>query len=176
MNSGTLTQHPLRVGIFDSVVDADVAVRELLAAGFTNDQITVICSEESIRRHFHEFEHQDPAGMHTPTAAITGGACGATIGGLAAIALASSVSLGGVALIAIGGLALWCGGVLGGLVGAMMTRGVEKELANFYDQAVEQGRILVAAEELDPTRRSHLDRAGEIFARHGIVPIPLDEG
>ena len=121
MNTAALTQHPLRVGIFDSVVDADVAVRELLKAGFSSEQITVICSEESIRRHFKPFEHQDPAGMHTPTAALTGGACGATLGGLGAIALASTVSLGGVALLAVGGLALWCGGVLGGLVGAMMT-------------------------------------------------------
>src|SRR5947208_3210814 len=92
------TELPFRVGGFDTVTDADGAVDDLLAAGFTTDQITVVCSEESVKRHFARFEHQDPAGTETPGAAIAGGVCGAALGGLAAVA--GAFTLGGAALLA----------------------------------------------------------------------------
>ena len=59
-------QCPIRAGIFDSLRQADEAVDELLTAGFTKDQITVICSEPAAQRHFEQFEHQDPAGTDAP--------------------------------------------------------------------------------------------------------------
>jgi len=167
------SERPIRVGIFDSLAEADAVVNELLAAGFTKETVTVVCSEEAVKRHFAEFEHQDPAGTHTPAAAVTGGIFGATLGGLAAIA---GVATGGVSLLMGGGLAIWTGGVVGGLVGAMMTRGVEKELANFYNQAVTEGKILIAAEQEDPSRHALLEKADEIFARHGVHPVELPEG
>jgi hypothetical protein len=174
MDKNARPARPIRAGVFDSVPDADRAVAELLAAGFTTEQITVICSAETVQRHFKQYEHQDPAGKHTPAAALAGGAIGATLGGLAAVV--GVAATGGVALFAAGGLALWTGGVVGGLVGAMMTRGVEKELANFYDQEVCCGRILVAAEEEDPNRQDKLAKAEAIFAEHGIRNLPLREG
>ncbi len=167
------SQRPIRVGLFGSLTEADAVVNELLAAGFTRDKITVVCSEDAVKRHFASFEHQDPAGTYTSTAAVTGGIFGATLGGLAAIA---GLATGGVALLFAGGLALWTGGVVGGLVGAMMTRGVEKELADFYSQAVTEGKILVAAEQEDPARHAMLDQADVIFARHGVHPVELPEG
>jgi hypothetical protein len=176
MEKTTISARPIRAAVFDTVTEADAVVADLLAAGFTEEQITVICSAEAVQRHFQQFEHQDPAGSKTPAAALAGGACGAAIGALAAVALASAATLGGVVLLAAGGIALWGGGVVGGLVGAMMTRGVEKELANYYDQAVTAGKILVAVEAEDPPRHALLDRAVKIFAEHGAEPVPLEEG
>jgi len=174
MDQTTLVARPIRVGVFDSLQVADQAVAELLAAGFTKEQVTVVCSAEIVQRHFQQFEHQDPAGTNTPAATLAGGAIGAALGGLAAVA--GAMTFGGAALLVAGGLALWGGGVVGGLVGAMMTRGVEKELANFYNQALEQGQILVAAEQHDPRSKASLERAAEIFATHGVDPLPLREG
>lgn len=167
------SERPIRVGIFDSLAEADAVVNEMLAAGFTKDTVTVVCSKEAVKRHFAQFEHQDPAGTHTSAAAVTGGIFGATLGGLAAVA---GIATGGIGLLMAGGLAIWSGGVVGGLVGAMMTRGVEKELANFYNQAVTEGKILIAAEQEDPSRHAMLQRADEIFARHGVHPVELPEG
>jgi hypothetical protein len=151
-------------------------VAELLAAGFTPEQVTVVCSEVAVQQHFKQFEHQDPAGTKTPAAALTGGACGAALGVLATVALASIPTLGGAALLAAGGIALWGGGVVGGLVGAMMTRGLEKELANYYDQAVTRGKILVAAEQENPSLQAMLARAAEVFQKHGVDSLPMREG
>lgn len=164
----------LEVGIFDSIDDARRAVRQLLDAGFSKEQITVICSDDTKERYFSEFEHQHSAGTYTPTAAIAGGTIGALLGGLTVVA--SAIATGSLALWAAGPITAWAGGVAGGLVGAMMTRGVEKELANFYQQAVVAGQILVAAEIHDPDRSTMLAKAAQILAETGAKPLPLPEG
>ena len=161
------------IGIFDSIKRADRAVSNLLDAGFSSAQITVMCSNAAVETHFERYEHQDPSGTYTPAAAIAGGAIGAALGGLAAIA---GVASGGVALLAAGGLTAWTGGVVGGLVGAMVTRGFEKELANYYDQAVVNGKILVAAEDNTPDRHEHLLVAEGILRAAGAEPLALPEG
>jgi hypothetical protein len=174
MHHSTELQRPIRVGVFSNPEDAQQAVQQLLQAGFTREQLTVICSDRTVQRHFEAFHHQDPAGKHTPAAAVAGGTIGAILGGTTALALGAAT--GGVTLLAAGGLALGAGGVVGSLIGAMMTRGMEKELANYYDQAVSQGRILVAAEAQGDKTRASLDRAEAILADAGAQPIPLEEG
>ena len=79
-------------------------------------------------------------------------------------------------MIAAGGIALWGGGVVGGLVGAMMTRGVEKELANYYDQAVVAGKLLVAAEAYGSTAAKRLADAQRILHEAGAEPVALEKG
>jgi hypothetical protein len=75
-----------------------------------------------------------------------------------------------------GGIAAWAGGVLGGFVGAMMTRGVEKEAANFYEQALRKGEILVVAEAHGERATQSLAKAEEALAKAGAKPLPLPEG
>jgi hypothetical protein len=164
----------VEAGIFDAIEDARQAVRGLLDAGFSTDQITVVCSDETKEKYFQEFDHQEPAGTYTATAAIAGGTIGALLGGLTVAV--SAVATGGVALWAAGPITAWFGGVAGGLVGAMMTRGVEKELANFYQQAVISGRILVAAEDHTANAPSMLAKAEKVLANAGAQPMPLPEG
>jgi hypothetical protein len=167
---------PMEVGVFATVEDARQAIRGLIDAGFTKDAITVICSDETKERYFQEFEHQDPAGTHTTKASILGGTIGALVGGLSVIAAA--IGTGSLALWAAGPITAWAGGVTGGLVGAMMTRGVEKELANFYQQAVMNGHILVAAEA--PTSATggqpSLTAAAGVLAKAGAKPMVMPEG
>jgi hypothetical protein len=164
---------PLRVGVFSEMADADQAVERLLAAGFTIEQITVICSDETRQRHFRQFEHQDPAGKHTPAAAAAGSAIGALVGG--ATGLAATLATGGVAILISSALAAWTGGVVGGLIGAMMTRGVEHELADYYDQAVAAGKILVAVDEHGPKAKGHLSSAEKILSDAGALPLAMRE-
>ena len=177
MKTEISTETPVRVGVFINVAAADRAVAGLQAAGFTAEQITVVTSELSVRDHFKPFEHQDPAGEKTPVAAAAGGAIGALLGG--AVAVAGIVGTGGLALVAAGPIALiaaGAGGVAGSLVGAMMTRGVEKELANFYNQEVTAGKILVAAEDHGPNQAERLLVAERVLAEAGTEPMPLREG
>src|SRR5262245_7378371 len=168
------TVQPIRVGIFSSVAAAERAVEGLLAAGFTSDEITVVCSDPQKERNFEQFHHQDPAGTSTPAKAIAGGAIGAALGGLTI--LAGAAATGGTALLAAGGAVAWTGGVLGGLIGAMMSRGGERELANFYDQEVQRGQLLVAVEDHGEDTKHRLSEADQILADAGANPMPLLEG
>jgi hypothetical protein len=174
MENASTMERPIRVGVYSTIRAADCAVDNLLKAGFTRDQISVICSDRATEDHFRAFEHEEPAGSHTAAAVTVGGAIGAALGGLTV--LAGIVTTGGLALLAAGGLAAWTGGVVGGLVGAMMTRGVEHEAANYYDQAVTAGKILVAAEDHSEAQRQTLARAESIFSECGAEPLALREG
>ena len=171
-------QHPIRAGVFSTVEETRDVISRLLAAGFTKDQITVICSDDTKERHFREFEHQEQAGSNTPAAMATGGAIGATLGSLATGAV--GIAIGGVPLIVAGGIGLMAGAVWGGFIGAMLTRGIEKEAANFYDQEVQAGKLLVTVENQgnipSSKGRPSLDEAERIFAEAGAQPIPLTEG
>jgi hypothetical protein len=164
---------PVRAAVFASTNAAERAVRELQAAGFSERDITVVCSDETKERSLRRFEHQQPAGTNTPAAAATGGVIGATLFGLTAIAASAT---GGIPLAIAGGWALLTGGVAGGFLGAMLTRGVEKEAANFYDQAVAAGKILVAVEVHGQAAERRLAQAGRILDQAGAEPLPLTEG
>jgi uncharacterized protein YcfJ len=167
-------EKPVRAGIFSTVAEADRAVTDLIAAGFTRDEISVICSDDAKEAHFRKFEHEQPAGAHTESAAVAGGAIGAILGGLAG--LAGVAATGGIGLLAAGAILASAGGLTGTFVGAMMTRGVEKEVADFYDQEVRRGKLLVSVEVHGPQAAARLARAAAILAQDGTQPFPLPEG
>jgi hypothetical protein len=174
MASTIIPNRPLEVGIFATVDEAARAILMLLDVDFSQSEITVVCSDETKERFFRQYERQKPAGTLSPKAAIAGGAVGALLGGFTIVATA--IATGSLALWAAGPIVAYTGGVAGGLVGAMMSRGVEKELANFYQQAVLDGAILVAVEHKGPDSESRLAEAAEVLASAGAKPLPLEEG
>jgi hypothetical protein len=168
---------PFRVGVFATVEQADKAVCALLAAGFTDKQISVVCSDVVKEQHFSRFEHEDPDGAHSGAAAAGGAAIGGLVGLLSMAAFVTGT--GGLGLAVVGPLFLGsagAGALAGGLIGAMTTRGLESELADFYDQAVVQGKILVAAEAHGDGAPARLARADEILAQAGAEPMALRQG
>ncbi|MGE3316720.1 MAG: hypothetical protein AB7O26_16505 [Planctomycetaceae bacterium] len=174
MRDNITANKPIRVGIFETVPETLEVTRRLMNAGFTTEQITVVSSDEVKERYFREFEHQDPAGTHTPAAAAVGGFVGAAATGLTVATAA--IATGGTALFALGPLIVGTGGIVGGLVGAMMTRGVEKEVADFYDQEVLEGKLLVAVEYHGPDEATKLATAERVISEAGAKPMPLPEG
>lgn len=167
----TKKERPVRVGVFGSVAAADAAVHGLAEAGFDRAHISVVCSDETKEHFFREYEHEKPAGTKTPGTALKGGIAGAIVGGLfTAIGL---VATGGLGLVVIGPLFVGHGAAFGTFIGAMMSRGVEREVANFYDQALRRGQILVAGESDDPEM---LLRAERVFEEAGAHPVKLPAG
>ena len=168
---------PIRAAIFTEIANTDKAVKRLLDSRFTNAEITVVCSDDTKERYFREYEHQDQAGRNVPVAAGIGGAVGMTLFGLTAVA--AGLVTGGAAFVVAGGTGMWTGTVVGGLVGAMMTRGFEQEIADFYDQAVVTGDILVAVEPSGDNAEANNERlltAESIFREAGAKPLPLSKG
>jgi hypothetical protein len=165
---------PVVVGIFATIDEAQRAVNELLQAGFQKRQISVVCSDQEKEAHFREFERQEPAGFYTGRAVTGGALAGAVLGVL--FALLVLMFAGQVEGLIAGLLLVPFGVVAGGFVGAMMTQGVEKEIANFYDQGVTPGNILVAAEDHSERADKTLPLAERIFDGDGVRPLELPEG
>ena len=166
------TKQPIEVGVFESYRAAEHAVAALAASGFPKEAISVICPTCSAEQ-FPRAERMDPAGAHTPGAAAAGGVVGGLLGGLAAVV--GIAVTGGMGLFAVGPLlgATATGGVAGAFVGAMLTRGFEPEIANFYDQALQKGQILVAADTRQGPGREAAEKA---LAGAGAMPLALRKG
>src|SRR5262245_58842150 len=94
------SDRPLRVGVFDILVQAEHAVTRLREAGFTDDQLAVACSDEHRQRHFPTVPKIDMPGSRTGPAIAAGGAVGAVVGGL--ILGVGTLMTGGSALLIAG--------------------------------------------------------------------------
>jgi hypothetical protein len=165
---------PFRVGVFDTVAHADRAVRNLLAAGFKKSQLAVMCSDKYKEDFFHNLPTPEQAGSHTAGGVMVGGVVGATIGGL--LLAATAVTTGGATLLAYGTVLIGGGAFAGSFTGAMMTRGFENEIVNYYDQAVQRGKILVAVEVEGKGKEPRLAEAERILEQAGVEPQALPEG
>ena len=174
MSTTTPSRHappPIRAAVFDDVTAADRAVANLLAAGFRAEQVSIICSDTAKRRHFAGLHEEQPSGSHTADATATGGTIGLLAGSL--VALTSVAATGGIGLFAAGSI-IGAGGITGSFVGAMMTRGIEREAADFYDQELRRGQILLVVE--DHSETPHLDDAEHAMHEAGAIPFTLHEG
>src|SRR5262245_44673722 len=87
----------VRVGFFDTVAKADRAIRDLLAAGFSKDELGVICPERFHDELRADVPRAQPPGTGAAKALIRGGVAGAALGGLALAAAAAAT--GGAALV-----------------------------------------------------------------------------
>jgi hypothetical protein len=164
----------VHVGVFAGMTQADRAVGELLKAGFSKEQITVIAPSAPAEK-YQDFHKRDPSGSHATVGAATGGAIGLVLGGLLAASIVASS--GGVGLVVIGPLlsASGAGALSGGFVGAMMSRGFDREVADFYDQALEKGQILVSVESGTGVSPADLKAADDIFVTAGAEQVTLQK-
>jgi hypothetical protein len=173
--AATTDRKPIRAGIFPTVDEADTAVRNLVHAGIPKEYISVVCSDESRERHFGTLAHSREGVSNTDKSILLeSGLIGGMLGGL--VSLVGIATTGGLGILAVGPIV--AGGVAGTLYGLFVGRGVEDELARFYDQAVTKGNILVAVEDEGEGEESaqRLAEAARILRESGAEPFALDEG
>lgn len=173
MATSTSTR-PVRVAVYETVAQAERVVHDLLAAGFTHDEVSVVCSDRHLAAHFPAVQTPAPAGANAPAGILAGGAVGAAIGGLALAA--SALMTGGASLLIAGGGMVAGGALVGSFTGLMATRGLEPEMVNYYDQAVQHGKILVAVEVPQEGNKARLADAARILEAPGGDAVKLPEG
>lgn len=162
-------KHSVLMASFRRLPDADRAIANLVAAGYAAEDVSVICPE-TVRLENQEVDQQDSEGDRSIPAAVAGGSIGAVLG--AVTAGVGIVATGGTGLLIAGPLlgAAAAGGISGTFISTMMSRGLEPDLADYYDQELQQGRILVSVEEEDGERRAAAVRA---FREAGAEPESL---
>ena len=142
-------------GIYKSSAQAERAVDRILAAGFSNNDISVLLPDTQSSKEFaHEKNTKAPEG--TVTGVTTGGIVGGTLGLLAGIGTLAIPGLGpfiaaGPIMASLAGLGV--GGAVGGLIGALVGMGIPEYEAKRYEGRVKTGGVLLSV---------HCDSSDEI--------------
>jgi hypothetical protein len=133
-------------GIYKTPMAAERAVDRLIAAGFSNNDISVLLPDSQSSKEFaHEKNTKTPEGTTTGVAA--GGVIGGTLGLLAGIGSLAIPGLGpfiaaGPIMAALAGLGV--GGAVGGLIGALVGMGIPEYEAKRYEGRVKNGGVLLS--------------------------------
>jgi hypothetical protein len=151
--------------IAKSEEQADRIVSDLLGAGFSDGDISVLFPDKRGTRDFaHEKGTKMPEGA--AAGAATGGVVGGTLGLLAGIGTLAIPGLGpfiaaGPIMAALSGAA--AGAAAGGLTGALVGLGIPEYEAKQYESKVKGGNLLISVHTDDRAQRS---RAKEICERN----------
>ena len=157
-------------GIYHNRVQAERSVDDLLAAGFSNDDISVLFPDNQGSRDFaHEKNTQAPEG--TTAGVTTGGAIGGTLGLLAGFGVLAVPGVGpllaaGPIMAALAGLGV--GGAVGGLIGALVGMGIPEYEAKRYEGHIKEGGVLLSV-HCDSSDR--ITRAKDLLRHTGAQDI-----
>jgi hypothetical protein len=153
---------------------AIMIVERLRAAGFSNNDISVLCPDKTGTKDFaHEQHTKAPEGA--ATGAGTGGLLGGAVGWLVGIGALAIPGLGpfiaaGPIMAALSGAA--AGAALGGLTGALIGMGIPEYEAKRYEGKLQEGNLLISVHADTSTER---DRAKAIFEEVGAEDISYTE-
>jgi hypothetical protein len=133
-------------GIYSTNSAAERAVDQLVAAGFSNQDVSVLMSDRQGAKDFAA-EKNTKAPEGATTGAGVGGAVGGTLGLLAGIGALAIPGVGpliaaGPIMGALAGLGV--GGTVGGLVGALIGLGIPEYEAKRYEGRVKDGGVLLS--------------------------------
>ena len=157
-------------GIYKSGTQAELAVDRIIAAGFSNNDISVLLPDSQSSKEFaHEKNTKAPEG--TTTGVTTGGVVGGTLGLLAGIGALAIPGVGpliaaGPIMAALAGMGV--GGTIGGITGALVGFGIPEYEAKRYEGRVQKGGILLSV-HCDTS--DEITRAKEILKSTGAEDI-----
>jgi hypothetical protein len=161
-------------GLVDSEVQAERIVDSFKAAGFSNNDISVLFPDKSGTRDFaHEQHTKAPEGA--ATGAGTGGVLGGALGWLVGIGALAIPGVGpfiaaGPIMAALAGASV--GAAVGGLSGALIGLGIPEYEAKQYEGKIKQGNMLISVHS---ENSDEVKRAKDIFERAGAHDISYTE-
>ncbi|HEX5831997.1 MAG TPA: hypothetical protein VFY16_13535 [Gemmatimonadaceae bacterium] len=147
-------QPGLLTGTFRDRASAERAYDALISRGYTKDEVNILMSDTTRRRHFSmdAARGETELGSKAAEGAVTGAAVGGVAGALAGLLVAAgAVALPGLGLIIAGPLAgalmgLGAGGATGGLIGALIGAGIPEERAKVYESDIKGGGIVMGVQ------------------------------
>ena len=143
-----------------SDAQADQIVRTLQAAGFNDNDISVLFSDAATSRDFaHEKHTKAPEGATTGVGAggVLGGALGWMVGiGSLAIPGVGPFIAAGPIMAALGGAAI--GAAVGGITGALIGMGIPEYEAKRFEGKVKNGNVLLSVHTEDGNEVSRVEK------------------
>jgi uncharacterized protein YjbJ (UPF0337 family) len=158
----------LVTGMYNSPEQAGRAYQDLTTRhGYKADEISVLMSDESRKRHFgdakpgQEFSHGTKAAEGAGVGGGIGMGIGAALGAL--LAVGTSIAIPGLGLVVAGPLAAalagaGAGGATGGLLGALVGAGIPEDRAAEYERGINSGGIVLGTHARDESHAADLQR------------------
>lgn len=160
------------IGLYDRLEDAQNAVSELVSAGFSRENISIVAADTEGKFKTYVGAPGEDAGE----GAATGAGVGAAVGGLGGLLIGlGALAIPGIGPVLAAGpiasalIGAGVGAVTGGLIGALVDAGVPEEQANLYAEGVRRGGTLVKV--ITPEDRAN--EANQIMNRFN--PIDIDQ-
>jgi len=158
------------VGVFNSVSEAQRAVRDLEAEGVPRNDISIVANKNAAG-----YETLDQTTKDKASDVVADAGIGAAIGGVGGLLLSAAGAItipvigpilaAGPIAAALTGAGI--GAAAGGLVGALTESGVPEEHAKYYAEGVRRGDVLVTVK----TDGGRADRVCDILDRHNAVDV-----
>ena len=155
----------LRTNLYTDRESAEQAYQSLRSRGYTEEEINLIMSDETRKKHFENSDEETELGNKALEGAGTGSAIGGTAGAIigALAAIGTSVALPGLGLLVAGplvaGLAgAGAGGLTGGLVGALIGSGIPEDRAKEYESGIKNGGIVMGVTPRNQEDADYFDR------------------
>lgn len=141
-------ENRMLTGLFRDRESAERAYRGLTDRGYGKDDINLLMSDDTRKKHFSDEETElgSKAWEGAGKGAAIGGGVGATLAAIAAIG--TTLALPGIGLLIAGPIAAalaggGAGALTGGLVGALVGAGIPEEHAKHYEKGIKEGGIVM---------------------------------
>jgi hypothetical protein len=157
---------PVLTGLFRDRDSAERAYQSIADRGYSHDDVNVVMSEDTRKRHFATTAdgRQTELGTKAAEGAGIGGAIGGSLGAIAAAiaAVGTTIALPGLGLVIAGPLAAaiagaGAGAATGGIVGALIGWGIPEERVKQYDEGIREGGILMAVRPRNDEDAAHIE-------------------
>src|SRR5215211_7454815 len=171
------------VGLFDNFTEAQNVVQELVNAGLTRNDISLLANDRRGEYSRAVGGTESATGEGAAAGAVGGGVLGGVLGllvGVGALAipgigpvlaagpLAAALGAAGASTLVGAGIGAAAGGIIGALVGA----GIPEEDAGFYAEGIRRGGTLVMVKSSDDMAQ----RAYDVMRRYGAVDVDERSG
>jgi hypothetical protein len=160
-----MAESKMVTGLFRDRDSAEQAYRSVTDRGYTRDDVNLVMSDDTRRRHFAGDSERTELGSKAAEGAGIGGAIGGTLGAIAAAvaAVGTSVAIPGLGLVVAGPVAAalagaGAGAATGGLVGALIGWGIPEERVKRYEEGIKQGGILMGVKPRSEDDAAHFEK------------------
>jgi hypothetical protein len=145
----------------------------LLAAGFTKEELAVVCPAYRKIGVASSLRRAEPPGSHGVEALTEGGAIGGAIGGI--VLAATAITTGGGGLLPAVPVLVGGGAIAGGFSSLILDDHYDKGVGQHYLDAIYQGNIVVGVEIEGEEPDALLAQAERILIDDGAVVPPPPE-
>ena len=134
---------------------AAVEAYEGLRKDYPSDDIDVVMSDETRKKHFANTDASSKAAEGLGAGAVVGGGVGAALAAI--FTVGSAVAIPGLGLVVAGPIAAalagaGAGAATGGVIGALVGAGIPEERAKHYDEGIRKGGVLIGSRYQDEAK------------------------